>query len=306
MILTVTLNAAVDVTYRVKRLSNGEPVRVGEVLARAGGKGLNVASVLSLLGADVVATGLVGGARGRIIRRLLADDGISDARAEIEAESRQTVTIVGEDGSLASYDEPGPKVSSTEWQEFRRRFIHLLDGCEQVVLAGSLPSSVPENAYGDLGFLAGERGVPVLLDAEGRWLYAGLAAGPATVKVNRGELAECAGHSLERCSEVLEAARAVLQASRARTVIATISHAGSILITGDGALWARPPEQRGNPVGAGDAFTAAWVAAADRPLTDRLRYATAVSAASVRRATAGSVDLLDIEEIAPLVEVGAA
>jgi len=104
---------------------------------------------------------------------------------------------------------------------------------------------------------------------------------------------------------VLEAAGAMRKSSGARTVIATISHGGSILVTGDGALRARPPEQRGNPVGAGDAFAAAWVAAAGRSLADRLGYATAVSAASVRRATAGAVDDFDIEEIGPLVEVGA-
>jgi tagatose 6-phosphate kinase len=129
MILTVTLNAALDVTYRVRHLSAGESVRVSGVTLRAGGKGLNVASVLAELEADIVATGFIGGHRGGLIHQQLTATRITDAFVDIEAESRQTVTAIADDGLVAAYDEPGPNVSSVEWQALLNRLPALLERC---------------------------------------------------------------------------------------------------------------------------------------------------------------------------------
>jgi len=304
MILTVTLNVALDVTYQVDRLSSGDAVQVNEVLTRAGGKGLNVAGILASLGADVLATGLVGGLRGSLVRRRLAEEAIPEELFEIAAESRQTLTVIAKDGSHAAYGEPGPSVSRDEWEGFRARFGRLLDGCAQVVLAGSVPPGLPKTAYAELISVAQTRAVPVLLDSRGRWLEEGLGAAPAAVKVNRSELSEWARRPLSQLEDVLGATRAMLEASGAGVVIATLGPVGSFLMSHDGALRARAPEQRGNPVGAGDAFTAGWVAAHDQTLVDRLRYATAVGAASVRSSTAGAVDIAAIDEIGPAVEIG--
>ncbi|MGO9196670.1 MAG: 1-phosphofructokinase family hexose kinase [Acidimicrobiales bacterium] len=301
----MTLNAALDVTYRVRHLSAGESVRVSGVTLRAGGKGLNVASVLAELEADIVATGFIGGHRGGLIHQQLTATRITDAFVDIEAESRQTVTAIADDGLVAAYDEPGPNVSSVEWQALLNRLPALLERCKTLVLAGSIPAGLPFTVYAVLITMARDRCVPVLLDTSGPWLGAGASAGPGVVKVNRRELAEWAGRKLETESDVLRAARALREAAHRATVIATIGHHGSIVISEGGVLTSRPPQQSGNPIGAGDAFTAAWVAAADRPIADRLRFATAYGSAAVHSPHAGAVDSALAREIEPTVKVEA-
>ena len=108
MILTVTLNPAWDVTYRVPRLTRHTSHRVGSVLQRPGGKGLNVARVLHVLGEPALATGLAGGATGALLRAALE---IPHDFAEIAGETRRTVTVV--DGDATVFNEPGPDVGNS-------------------------------------------------------------------------------------------------------------------------------------------------------------------------------------------------
>jgi tagatose 6-phosphate kinase len=282
VILTVTANAALDVTYEVPVLRHGEPHRVERVHTRAGGKGVNVARVLHALGEDVVATGLVGGLTGDAI---LADleDAVPEAFLRVAGESRRTVAVVSaDDGAATVLNEPGPQVSEREWDQFAEAYHQLAAAATLVVLSGSLPPGVPADAYAELIV---RTQVPVLLDTDGDALRFGIEARPALVKPNLAELTGLLGHPPE---DVLAACRALPVPAAV-----TLGEAGAVLVTADGAWRAVPPERvRGNPTGAGDAFAAGLARglAAGEPWPDVLADAMALAAAAVAAPVAGEVD----------------
>ena len=189
MILTVTLNPALDLTYRVDALVQHATHRVAAVAERPGGKGLNVAAVLHSLGEPVLATGLLGGGTGQQVTTLLAREGVPAAFMPIAAETRRTVAVV--DGLDATgFWEPGPLVTAAEWAAFVAHFRELLGEASVVALSGSLPPGVPIDGYATLIRLAAAAGARTVLDTSGEALRCGLAAGPDLAKPNAAELAE--------------------------------------------------------------------------------------------------------------------
>ncbi len=287
VILTVTLNLALDVTYHVERFEPGQTTRVGEVARRAGGKGINVARVLHELGHDVVVTGLAGGVTGDAARAELKAIGVRDELVEIEGHSRLTLVVVDREGSATGFWEPGPIVAAQEWEAAWARYSELVASASVVVLAGSLPAGVPPDAYAQLIAAATDAGVPALLDAEGEALALGAAAGPAVVKVNVSELASTTGKR-----EVRAGSRALRDAG-ARTIVITDGPAGLTCFADRAALHAVAPEVvGGNPTGAGDAVSAALAVGMvnNVPWPERLADAAALSAAVVSAPQAGSFD----------------
>lgn len=287
MILTVTLNAALDVTYQVERLKPGGSTRVLAVAERAGGKGINVSRVLHALGPETAVTGLAGGATGRAIRHDLAAAGLADAMAPITQESRRTVAVVDRlAGETSILLEPGPRVQPAEWTGFVTRFAALVKSATAVTLCGSLPPGLPADAYAILLRIAHEEGVPTILDTDGEPLLAALPERPTLVKPNADELATTGE------SDPL-AAIAALRDAGARTVVASLGAEGLLAVTPAGAWRARPPEPvAGNPTGAGDAAVAALAAGlvAGRPWPRTIARAVALSAAAVAAPLAGSYD----------------
>ncbi len=188
MIVTVTLNLAVDVTYQLDRVRRGQTSQVQTVTRRAGGKGVNVARTLHALGHEVVVSGLAGGATGTEARAELAAAGLADATVSIAGSTRTTLIVVEADGTATGLSEPGPQITGTEWNQLVGRVQALVVGAEALVLAGSLPPGLPVTSYAQLIALARAHGVPVLLDTHGEPLSHGAAARPAIVKVNAAEL----------------------------------------------------------------------------------------------------------------------
>ncbi|MGP3977538.1 1-phosphofructokinase family hexose kinase [Streptomyces sp. 8N114] len=300
MILTVTLNAALDLTYRVPHLVPHASHRVREVTERPGGKGLNVARVLGALGFRTTVTGFVGGEMGRVLRALLAADAaehiagggtatVTDALFQVAGRTRRTVAVVDETtGDTTQFNEPGPHITPEEWDGFLTAYRALLGrGAEAVALCGSLPPGVPVGAYATLVREARTAGIPVLLDTDGEPLRRGLAARPDIVKPNAEELAGITG-----TAEPLRAARAA-QRRGAHAVAASLGADGMLLVTQDGAWSAAVPERlAGNPTGAGDSAVAGLLSglAEGLPWPDRLTRAVALSAATVRSPVAGEFD----------------
>ncbi len=267
MIATVTLNAALDVTYRLPSLQLHGVNRVQSVAARAGGKGVNVARVLHALGEDVIACCLLGGATGELVR---ADLAMPSLVVPIAGETRRTVSVV-DDADATGFWEPGPAVNDHEWRAFLAAFDSLSP--DAIVLSGSLPPGVPRDAYAQL--IARSR-APVILDADGDALRLGVAAGPAIVKPNRAELERFGGD---------------LRAAGAENVVVTLGDEGLLADTPEGRFTAAPPERvRGNPTGAGDAVAAALARSFGVPWPERLRDAAALAAAAVAAPLAGSFD----------------
>ncbi len=302
MIVTVTLNAALDVTYAVAELRPGTSHRVTSVIETAGGKGVNVASVLTQRGVAVVATGLLGGAVGARIRRDLDARAVRHDFGEFAAESRRTLTVVsGRDGDATLFSEPGPLVGAAEWERFLVHLDRLVrhTSATVVVASGGLPQGLAVDAYARVIEVARRAGCRTVLDASGEPLLEALAAAPDVVKPNRDELLEVTG------TGDLATGAALLQRLGARTVLASAGADGMLLVQEDGIAMAARISQpvSGNPTGAGDAAVAAVAAglAASAPWTDTLAVAVAWSAAAVLQPMAGTVDQADVERLLPAV-----
>ncbi|MFH8532801.1 1-phosphofructokinase family hexose kinase [Streptomyces tendae] len=310
MILTVTLNTALDITYRVQSLRPHASHRVTEVTERSGGKGLNVARVLAALGHEVTVTGFAGGTTGGVVRAgLTGVQGVTDALVPVAGATRRTVAVVDErTGDTTQLNEPGPAVAPAEWSAFQETYEDLLTGAAAVALCGSLPPGVPVGAYGGLVRAARAAGVPVLLDTSGEPLRRGLAARPDLIKPNADELAELTGSH-----EPLRAAQAARRRG-ARSVVASLGAEGMLAVTPEGRWRAAPPARvRGNPTGAGDSAVAGLLSGLVEhlPWPDRLARAVALSAATVLAPVAGEFDRAAYEEllgrgVAVTAEAGAA
>jgi 1-phosphofructokinase family hexose kinase len=292
VIVTVTLNAALDITYEAPRIAWGEVNRVEAVHARAGGKGINVARTLRQLGHEAVVTGLAGGHTGAAIRTELRAAGMTDRLLPMGCESRRTVTAVSrEDGAVTALNEHGPAVSEDEWRRFADAFASFLPGADAVVLSGSLPRGIPDGAYAELATACAHYGVPAFVDASGQALLAALGAAPALVKPNREEIAAVLGEPPADHAGALRAA-AELRGRGAEAVVVSLGEDGLCAHTPEGAWRATAPRVGGNPVGAGDAVVAALAAGfvEGRSWPERLRSAAATGAAAVAEPAAGGYD----------------
>ncbi|MGW1109135.1 1-phosphofructokinase family hexose kinase [Streptomyces sp. NPDC002540] len=319
MILTVTLNTALDLTYGVPELVPHASHRVSDMSERPGGKGLNVARVLSALGHDTAVTGFAGGTTGAVLRELLAAPAprdtdpaagtgtapavapITDALVTVAGNTRRTIAVVDRaTGDTTQLNEPGPLVSADEWAALLGRYEELLTGADAVALCGSLPPGIHVGAYAELVRLARAADVPVLLDTSGEPLRRGIAARPDLIKPNADELAQLTGSR--------EPLRATRDARRrgAHGVVASLGPDGMLAVTPDGVWQASPPARvRGNPTGAGDSAVAGLLSGLVEGLSwpDRLRRAVALSTATVLSPTAGDFDRAAYEELLPRVGV---
>ncbi|MGW2514467.1 1-phosphofructokinase family hexose kinase [Streptomyces scopuliridis] len=308
MIVTVTLNAALDITYRTPALVPHTTHRVSDVVERPGGKGLNVARVLSALGHETVVTGFAGGRTGDVLRELLGGSGPGgsrsrpvDALVPISGSTRRTLAVVDEtSGDTTQLNEPGPTVSSAEWSAFLGAYERLLTGADAVALCGSLPPGIHVGAYAELIRRARAAGVPALLDTSGEPLRRGVAARPDLVKPNADELARLTGSR-----EPLRAARDARRRG-AHAVIASLGPDGILAATPDGVWQATPPAPvKGNPTGAGDSAVAGLLSGlVERlPWPARLARAVALATATVLAPAAGEFDAEAYEELLPRVAV---
>lgn len=301
VLLTVTLNTALDITYHVPELIPHASHRVESVTERAGGKGLNVARVLAALGHETVVTGFAGGTTGEVLRELLAGLPPTDALVPVAGTTRRTIAVVdAASGDTTQLNEPGPTVSAHEWDAFLTAYGKLLADAEAVALCGSLPPGVPVGAYAQLVKQARGAGVPVLLDTSGEPLRRGIAARPDLVKPNADELAQLTGSR--------EPLRATRDARRrgAHTVVASLGAEGMLAASPEGTWQALPPARfQGNPTGAGDSAVAGLLSGLveELPWPERLARAVALSAATVLAPAAGEFDREAYEDLLPQVLV---
>jgi tagatose 6-phosphate kinase len=289
VILTVTLNAALDVTYRVDELRPDASHRVRDVHERAGGKGINVARVLHGQGRDVTCLGLVGGWTGARIAADLDSAGIASSMCSVAGESRRTVSVVSaRTGGSTLFNEPGPRIDPLEWQAFLAKYGRFAALASVIVCSGSLPPGVPEDAYGQLALLARQAAAVVIVDADGVALARSLEGAPDVVKPNEAELRAASGQ------DDPATAMQALRSAGAGAVVATFGAAGMRALTRDGAWSARLERSMAgvNPTGAGDAVAAAISTGLEdgRDWPSILGDAVAWSAAAVAAPFAGDLD----------------
>jgi tagatose 6-phosphate kinase len=306
VIVTVTPNVALDITYEVERLVPHASHRVSGVRAMAGGKGINVASVLAGQGSAATAVGVVGGVTGELVRTDLAARGIPHVLVEADHETRRTVTVVSlADGEATAFNEPGPAFGRPEWSALlstvRRLASEPVQGAGVLVGSGSVPEGFPQDGYAQLVRVAGVAGWRTVVDSSGPALLAALAGGPDVVKPNARELAEVTG-----LDDPVAGAKA-LQDKGARDVLVSLGPDGLVLVRADGEVVRAALDSglAGNATGAGDAVVAAVARSLEAGLAPEalLMDAVAWSAAAVLQPVAGMVDEADVARLRGEVRV---
>jgi tagatose 6-phosphate kinase len=191
MILTVTLNPSIDVSYPLDHLKIDTVNRVKTVRKTAGGKGLNVSRVIHLLDHDITATGFIGGYFGKWLENQLDHDGIAHNFFPIDAETRSSIAVLHDGGKQTEILEAGPTIAPEDASAFLDHFDKLLDQTDLLTISGSMPQGLPEDYYTQMIAHAGAKNVKVLLDTSGATLKSALEAPvkPLLIKPNEEELA---------------------------------------------------------------------------------------------------------------------
>ena len=309
MIITVTLNAALDRSLTVPILQLGQRHRASDVLTLAGGKGINVARALKRLDHPVVATGLAGGRTGTRIVEQLTEESILNDFVRIRQESRTSTLVVDQtSGTQNEINEWGPKVSETELEMLLDKIRYLSRSAEAVVFAGSLPRGVADGFYGEAARELARRGVRVALDTEGEPLRLGLEAEPWLVSPNQHEAEQLVGQELFDDEDFLMALDTIAEIG-ARNVHITLENGCFALVREERRVRrykaVTPRLEPVSVVGAGDALLAQWLTAVldGSPAEEALRLAAAAGAASVLEVGAGRFDPAEVRRLLPAVEV---
>jgi 1-phosphofructokinase family hexose kinase len=293
VIVTVTLNAALDRTLTVPNFQLGHRHRASQGLTLAGGKGINVARALKRLDVPVVATGLAGGRTGTRIVEELTSEAILNDFVRIGDESRTSTAVV--DPTSATYteiNEWGPQVTSEELTMLLEKISYLARGADMVVFAGTLPRDVDDSFYADAIRDLNRRHVPAVLDCDGQPLRLGVEAEPSLVTPNQREAEGLVGQEFRDDEDALMALDRIADMGGRNVLITTESRSFGLFREDRKRLLFRAVAPRVDPVsavGSGDVLLAAFLAArlAERPLEESLRAAVAAGAASTLEVGAG-------------------
>lgn len=306
MILTVTLNAAIDKRYVVEGYKVGEVNRVKECAYTPGGKGLNVSKPAAISGAEVVATGFVGGHAGNYIEASLEPFHIRSAFYHLEAESRSCINIWDEvNHQQTEFLEPGFTVSEEEFQGFMDKFKDLVKDADVVAMSGSVPKGLDGTAYQKLVKIVKEAGKKVILDTSGKLLEMGIEACPTMIKPNIDEIRMLTGKSCDDFNDIIEAAKEIHRRG-VEIVAVSLGGDGSLAVCDKGVYRAKVPKiDAVNTVGCGDSMIAGFALglSEDLPIEEVLRKASAISAAAALREETGFYVKEDMEAILPKVEI---
>jgi 1-phosphofructokinase len=311
MIITVTLNAAIDKTLEVPNFRLGRRHRSVEQTTMAGGKGVNVARALKRLGQPVIATGLAGGPTGTRIVEQLTEESILNDFVRIREESRSNTAVTDPTtGEQTEINERGPAVSAQEVELFSDKLLYLARGAQICVFAGSLPRRVEPTLYADLIRELRKLGVTTIVDTDGDTLRQAVRAEPSVVSPNVLEAEELVGHEFNDDEDRLIAVREMTELG-AREAIMTSDNGCFAKVADEGGsqlyrLRVEPLETY-SAVGSGDAFLAGYVAArySGRPPAECLRFGVACGAESTQHIGAGVIDPREAERLESEIAVEA-
>jgi 1-phosphofructokinase/tagatose 6-phosphate kinase len=309
MIITVTLNAAIDKSLSVPNFRLGRRHRTVDQRTMAGGKGVNVARTLKTLGQPVIATGFAGGATGTHIVEQLTDESILNDFVRIREESRTNTAVLDPtNGEQTEINERGPAVSEREIELFREKLLYLARGAAIVVFAGSLPRGVEPDLYARLTRELTKLDVTTVVDSDGEPLRAAVRSEPNVITPNVLEAEELVGHEFGDDEDRMVAVREMVQLG-AREAIMTLPDGciAGVLVDGGPRLLrvSIDPREPVATVGSGDAFLAGYIAARyeGQSSEDCLRFGVACGAESTRRLGAGLIDQREAERLVGEVQV---
>ncbi|MDY3249326.1 MAG: 1-phosphofructokinase [Candidatus Choladocola sp.] len=306
MILTVTLNAAIDKRYVVDHYRVGEVNRVRECAYTPGGKGLNVSKPAAIAGARVVATGFVGGHAGAYIEDSLKPFGIRTSFYHLKEESRSCINIWDEENHVQTeFLEPGFVVSENDFHGFLELFGRCVETADVIAMSGSVPRGLDGTAYQRMIRICRDAGKKVILDTSGDLLVKGIEAGPTMIKPNIDEIRMLTGKTCDHFEDMLTAAEEIHRKG-VEIVAVSLGAEGSLVVCKEGIYRAEVPKiDAVNTVGCGDSMIAGFALGLDEglPVADTLKKASAISAAAALREETGFFVKEDMERLLPQIKV---
>ena len=304
LIITLTINPAIDRTISVDRLAFEDRARISSSRESAGGRGINASSVIHSFGAPTLAVLTSGGEKGKRLEALLDKAGFPVAVVPIQNEIRTDLTITDRHGLTIHLNEAGPELSAAEVAQVEKRVREALEGAAWLMLCGSLPPGVPASFYGKLIAAARKKKVKTLLHTSGDALREGIEARPSVVTPNQSEAERLLGRTLLTSTQFLEAAEQVRQMG-ADSVVLSLGGRGAVGAFADGMLAAAPPPVDSVcPIGSGDALAAAyaWAMFRKNKPAEAIRWGVAAGTASARLPGMRFASLAQTEEIYARVE----
>ena len=301
MIITITLNPAVDKTVEIQDFEVGTVNRVASVRLDAGGKGINVSKVIRSLGGKSCAAGILGGNTGNFIKDCLNGMGIENKFLYIEGETRTNLKVVDSKRKTnTDINEAGPQLSAEEITAFEKMIFAMINKDSAVVFSGSVPANVDKAVYGKWIRAAKETGAKTILDADGELLKYGIEAGPYMVKPNIHELESFFGEKIEGAVEAESRARKLIDIYGVEFAAVSLGAEGAIFVNKESSLFANSIDvEVKSTVGAGDSMVAALTYSLDMGYGFEKSALLAVASATANVMTSGSqpADFETIKEL---------
>ena len=301
MILTITMNPSVDISYQVDNLSINHVNRTNKWSKTAGGKGLNVTRVLNQLNEQVVASGLKGGKLGEYLEQSLNEHKITNHFFEIQGNTRNCIAILHE-GNQTEILEDGPTISSAEIEDFKAHFEELVSKSDIAVISGSLPKGVDSKFYSNLIKICDKYAVPAILDCSNKALIEVLRGQykPLLIKPNIDELSELLGEHIDEDIESLKQAVANPMFENIEWVVVSLGSNGVFAKHNDKYYKVDIPQiQVVNPVGSGDSMIAGFTSALMNNATDEalLKKANTIGMLNAQETVTGSINLKNYDDL---------
>lgn len=306
MIITVTMNPAIDKTVEIEQLVPNGLNRIQKVEYDAGGKGINVSKTIHELGGESLAMGFLGGNAGKTIENVLTSWNIQHDFIWVDGETRTNTKVFEKSGGVTELNEPGPVIREEQVEELIQKICSHTDKDTLVVLAGSIPAGVDKKIYATITERVHEKGGSVLMDADGELFRNALKASPDIIKPNQVELEEYIGADYKLSMEELKDLAEKFQETGIRTVAISMGKAGAMIVRDKFA--ARCPAvsvKAHSTVGAGDAMVAALAYSWDKKLGDEetVRLCMATSAGAVTTVGTKPPAREVVDELIPQVEM---
>lgn len=306
MILTVTANAAIDKRYVCEKAETGEVNRVKTCTYSAGGKGLNVSRAAHIAGADVLATGFLGGHAGRYIEEKLNQEGVQSDFVWCDGESRSCVNIWDESKRVQTeFLEPGFSIDAAKMDELVKKFTELLPKCDVAEISGSMPKGGDISLYRGMIEAGRAAGKKVILDTSGQTLLEGIECAPFMIKPNTDEIQMITGKKVSTTEELIEAAE-FLHGKGIPTVVISRGAEGSLMSCAEGVFAAHVPKiDAVNTVGCGDSMIGGFCVGISKGMSmaECLKYASAVSSAAAMTPYTGYFEKKDMEDLLDRITV---
>lgn len=306
MVITVTLNPAMDKTLTINNFALGVVNRVDEIRHDIGGKGINVSKVLKNFEVESVCTGFIGGMWQNTFVEEINSRGIKENFTRINENTRTNTKIIDAvNNCYTDINEAGPNISKREIDSFIETYKGLCKKDDIVVLGGGVSPSLPKDIYAQLIKIAKEAGATVILDADGELLEAGLKEKPHIIKPNEHEISKIFNMENSSIDEIKNAAQQLVKEG-IKKVMVSLGENGSILVTSEGIFYAEGlvvPVK--STVGAGDSMVAAMVYSLINNYSEieTLRFANACGAASVSTEGTEACTLDQVKELLSKVKV---